>query len=142
MHFPSDIISESSTGVSLVSSGDAPAAEIPGIVDTRVVPPRSIIISWLNSVIMKDVYSVFREEVKKRRNLSEDIMEEIATGLVFSAEQAKKNGLIDGIANLETVVDELKAKTGTNSLKNLTPKKPFISRLMSLSFEAIYNVIK
>ena len=62
--------------------------------------------------IMKDVYSVFREEVKKRRNLSEDIMEEIATGLVFSAEQAKKNGLIDGIANLETVVDELKAKTG------------------------------
>lgn len=92
--------------------------------------------------IMKDVYSVFREEVKKRRNLGEDIMEEIATGLVFSAEQAKKNGLIDGIANLETVVDELKAKTGTNSLKNLTPKKPFISRLMSLSFEAIYNVIK
>ena len=69
-------------------------------------------------------------------------MEEIATGLVFSAEQAKKNGLIDGIANLETVVDELKAKTGTNSLKNLTPKKPFISRLMSMSFEAIYNVIK
>ena len=47
-----------------------------------------------------------------------------------------------GIANLETVVDELKAKTGTNSLKNLTPKKPFISRLMSMSFEAIYNVIK
>ena len=38
-----------------------------------------------------------REEVKKRRNLGEDIMEEIATGLVFSAEQAKKNGLIDGI---------------------------------------------
>jgi len=42
MHFPAKIISESSTGVNLVSSGDAPAADIPGIVETFVVPPSKI----------------------------------------------------------------------------------------------------
>jgi len=61
---------------------------------------------------------------------------------VFSAEQAKENGLIDGISNLDTVLDLLKSKAGTNSIKNLTPKRPFISRMMSTSLEAIQNVIK
>lgn len=92
--------------------------------------------------IMKEVYSAFRDEVKKRRNLDEETMEKVANGLVFSAEQAKKNGLIDGISNLDAVLDLLKSKAGTDSIKNLTPKKPFISRMMSTSLEAIQNVIK
>ncbi len=92
--------------------------------------------------IMNDVYSAFRDEVKKRRDLSEETMENVANGLVFSAGQAKESGLIDEIGNLDSVLLQLKSKIGTNSIKNLTPKRPFISRLMSTSLEAIYNTIK
>jgi hypothetical protein len=42
MHFPDHIISESSTGVSAVSSGLSPAADIPGIFDMSVDPASNI----------------------------------------------------------------------------------------------------
>jgi protease-4 len=92
--------------------------------------------------IMKDVYSAFRDEVKKRRNLTEDKMEEIANGLVFSADQAKYARLIDDIGNLDTVLELLKDRAGTKSTKNLTPKRPIISRIMSMSLETINNFMQ
>ena len=94
------------------------------------------------SGIMKDVYSTFRDEVKKRRNLTEEAMENVANGLVFSSEQAKEAGLIDGIGDLDTVSDLFKSKIGTKSMKNLTPKRPFISRIMSMSMETMNNFIE
>ncbi len=94
------------------------------------------------SRIMNDIYIAFRDEVKKRRNFTDEKLDDIATGLVFSAEQARGNGLIDGIGNIETVIDQFKERTGTTSLKNLTPKRPFISRVMSMSMEAISSVVE
>ena len=38
----------------------------------------------------------------------------------LSAEQAKENGLIDGIGNMDTVMDQFKERTGAESIKNLT----------------------
>ena len=93
------------------------------------------------SGIMKDVYSAFRDEVKKRRNLTEESMENVANGLVFSSEQAKEAGLIDGIGDLDTVSDLFKSKIGIKAMKNLTPKRPFISRIMSMSLETMNNFI-
>ena len=91
--------------------------------------------------IMNDIYLAFRDEVKKRRNFTDEKLETIATGLVFSAEQAKENGLIDGIGNIDNVLDQLKEKTLADPVKNLTPKRPFLSRIMSMSMEAFTNII-
>ncbi len=92
--------------------------------------------------IMNDIYLAFRDQVKIRRNFTDEKMDSIATGLVFSAEQAKENGLIDGIGNMDTVMDQFKERTGAGSIKNLTPKRPFISRVMSMSIEAFSSVIE
>ncbi|WP_298279613.1 signal peptide peptidase SppA [Ferroplasma sp.] len=92
--------------------------------------------------IMNDIYLAFRDQVKIRRNFTDEKMDSIATGLVFSAEQAKENGLIDGIGNMDTVMDQFKERTGAESIKNLTPKRPFISRVMSMSIEAFSSVIE
>jgi protease-4 len=91
--------------------------------------------------IMNDIYLAFREQVKIRRNFDDEKMDRIATGLVFSAEQAKEEGLIDGIGNMDTVTDQLKERTGTGSIKNLTPKRPFVSRVMAMSMEVFTSII-
>ena len=69
-------------------------------------------------------------------------MENVANGLVFSSEQAKEAGLIDGIGDLDTVSDLFKSKIGIKAIKNLTPKRPFISRIMSMSLETMNNFIE
>ncbi|WP_337859808.1 signal peptide peptidase SppA [Ferroplasma sp.] len=94
------------------------------------------------SNIMNDIYSSFRDEVKKRRNFNEEELESIANGLVFSSKQAKATGLIDGIGTMDTVMTLLKSKTGIESIKNLTPKRPFISRIVSMSMEAINSFME
>ncbi|WMT51665.1 MAG: signal peptide peptidase SppA [Ferroplasma sp.] len=98
--------------------------------------------SKIYSSIMNDIYLAFREQVKIRRNFTDEKMDSIATGLVFSADQAKGEGLIDGIGNMDTVMDQFKERTGTGSIKNLTPKRPFVSRIMSMSMEALSGIVE
>ncbi len=92
--------------------------------------------------IMKDIFLKFKNEVKKRRNYSDEEIDNIATGLVFSAKMGKENHLIDDIGDLNYALNELKKEQKDNKTKNLTPKKPFMSRFISVSFESFIDAMK
>ncbi len=92
--------------------------------------------------LMNDIFLKFKNEVKERRNYSDEEIDNIATGLVFSAKMGKENHLIDDIGDLNSTLDELKMKTNDNKIKNLTPRKPFMSRFISLSFESFIEAMK
>jgi protease-4 len=94
------------------------------------------------SSLMNDIYSSFRDEVKKRRKFDDQKIESLANGLVFSSRQAEQEGLIDGIGTMDTVLKIIKSKTGIEAVKNLTPKRPFISRIVSMSMEAANNFLE
>ena len=92
--------------------------------------------------IMNDIFLKFKTEVKKRRNYTDEEIDNIATGLVFSARMGKENRLIDEIGDLNYALGELKKETKDNKIKNLTPKKPFMSRFISMSFDSFIEAMK
>ncbi|MEL4895336.1 signal peptide peptidase SppA [Crocosphaera sp. Alani8] len=51
------------------------------------------------------VYDVFLEKVAKSRNLSKDMVANIAQGRVWSGETAKKIGLVDSFGGLDTAIN-------------------------------------
>lgn len=59
-----------------------------------------------------ECYEQFVAIVAKSRKMSLKQAKTLATGGVFSAKQAKKNGLIDGVMRYEEFLDFLKAKKG------------------------------
>lgn len=52
-----------------------------------------------------------------RKDLDEDKVKELATGQLFTAEQAKANGLIDAIGDEEAALDALKDKLGLTNVR-------------------------
>ena len=50
-------------------------------------------------------------------------MQTLATGQIYTATQAKENGLIDEIAYLDTVIDDLKASAGLDQARVVTYQK-------------------
>ncbi|MEM0139706.1 MAG: signal peptide peptidase SppA [Ferroplasma sp.] len=92
--------------------------------------------------IMNDIFLKFKNEVKSRRNYSDDEIDSIANGMVFSAKMALKNKLIDGIGNMEKIIGIAKSDLNVESVKNLSPKKPFLSRFIGMSVDSIINSFK
>ncbi len=93
--------------------------------------------------LLNDVFIKFKDEVKSRRNLTDDEINSIATGLVFSARQGLEKKLIDGIGTFDTVLNAIKNDNNikTSKLKNLTPRKPFIQRVTGMAVDAIFDKI-
>ncbi|SMD31557.1 signal peptide peptidase SppA [Picrophilus oshimae] len=93
--------------------------------------------------LLNDVFLRFREEVKKRRNLTDDEINDTATGLVFSARQGLERKLIDGIGTFDTVLNAIKNDNNikTAKIKNLTPRKPFVQRITGMAFDAFFDKI-
>ncbi len=55
--------------------------------------------------ILQDMHRQFREAVKKGRNFSDEQIEQIADGRIFTGEMALKAGLVDKLGSLQTAVD-------------------------------------
>lgn len=54
----------------------------------------------------------FLDLVQKRRGLSGEVMEEVATARIFGAGKAKELGLVDEVAHLPAAIDQAKAMAG------------------------------
>jgi protease IV len=74
--------------------------------------------------ILDDMHRQFKEAVSKGRQLSQDKVNEIADGRVFTGDQAIKLGLVDKLGNQQTAVDLAKEMLGIEGEpKLLYPKK-------------------
>ncbi len=93
--------------------------------------------------LMNDIFLKFREEVQKRRKLSNNEIDDIATGLLFSSLSGKQKKLVDEIGDTDNALDDMKRMHNLNmNVKNLTPKKGFVSRFIGISTESFMNVIE
>jgi protease-4 len=86
----------------------------------------------------------FRNVVKERRGLTEDVLNEVANGKVFTGESALKYGLIDAIGTMGDAIDELKKMTGIKKEKIVKPPKrgvSFLKRILGfLDDESLLNL--
>lgn len=64
--------------------------------------------------MMDNIYDGFIDRVATGRNFSEDVVEEMAGGRVWTGRQAKERGLIDEIGGLNVVLDVAAAHMGVS----------------------------
>lgn len=65
---------------------------------------------------IKYVYGTFIERVEEGRKLDKNTVENLASGRVWTGNQAFKNGLIDEIGGLEDALTAMKSKIGDNNI--------------------------
>jgi len=85
------------------------------------------------------IYRRFIEIVSERRALSIEAVRGLATGELFVAGTAKELGLIDGIMDIDSAIEELSKETGVRKEKTITikPRKPLMRRLFSEASSAL-----
>ena len=89
------------------------------------------------SEILEYSYSVFRNSVAENRNLSQESIENIATGEIFSSESALNLGLIDKIGTKEEALKELMETYGLPAkIKEFSPRRTVFERMLSSSISA------
>ena len=89
------------------------------------------------SEILEYSYSVFRNSVAENRNLSQETIENIATGEIFSSESALNLGLIDKIGTKEEALKELMETYGLpEKIKEFSPRRTVFERMLSSSISA------
>jgi protease-4 len=87
---------------------------------------REVIEKW-----MKDIYKQFTSKAAKGRGMSEEELEKLAGGQVYTGRVAKRNGLIDEVGTLRDAIQSAKRLAGIDAdekveLKILPePKNPF-----------------
>ncbi|MFG1450002.1 MAG: signal peptide peptidase SppA [Thermoplasmataceae archaeon] len=80
---------------------------------------------------LNDVFAVFRETVAQQRNISEEEMETIATGEVFSSKKALSLRLIDKIGGYQEMLDDMKENEKVQgNVRQIQPRRSFISRFI------------
>lgn len=79
-----------------------------------------------------NVYREFKQRVVKYRKIDYNKLENLAGGRVWSAEDALRNGLIDGIGNLESAVMKAAELAELKAYKtvNLPQKRPYWEIIM------------
>jgi protease-4 len=87
---------------------------------------REVIEKW-----MKDIYKQFTSKAAKGRGMSEEELEKLAGGQVYTGRVAKRNGLVDEVGTLRDAIQSAKRLAGLDAdekveLKILPePKNPF-----------------
>jgi len=75
--------------------------------------------------IVDDMHDRFKTVVSDGRpHLSNESLDRVADGRVFSARQAKEAGLIDGIGYLDDTVNDLKKRLGRRDVRLVIYKRP------------------
>jgi len=88
-----------------------------------------------------DIYRLFYNMVAERRNMSDEKLQPLANGHVFTGNQAFKNGLIDAIGDENTALEWLKSiKKIDNSLKVRDLELAPVSSPWRRFFDSLMNV--
>lgn len=74
---------------------------------------------------MKEIYKEFKKIVSISRNIEDDILEPLAQGKVYYAEEAKKINLIDDIKTLDEILELIKNDLNLKDYKILKLEKDF-----------------
>lgn len=83
--------------------------------------------------LIDELYLQFINMVKERRKVSDELLDEVASGKVFTGESALKYGLIDAIGTMSDAIEELKKLTGIEKERIIRPPKrmkPFLKRII------------
>lgn len=91
------------------------------------------------TAILDDAFGRFQGVIlKSRKSLDPEKLKELATGQIFTAEQAKKNGLIDEIGFEEDSLKWLQEKCGLTSVRVVTYEHPqtLVEQLLGASAQA------
>lgn len=84
--------------------------------------------------IIDENYEIFVDVVSENRGLDEATVKKLADGRVYSPKQAKEAGIIDDIAEFDTVVEDMKKLKGVGADARLyydDPPTSFLQELMS-----------
>lgn len=83
--------------------------------------------------LMDEVYTRFVEMVSEARGMKIERVRELATGEIFTAGQAKANGLIDELGDLDTAIDLAQGMAGLSERKisYLRPHRGLRDRLLN-----------
>ena len=79
------------------------------------------------------IHQLFISNVAKNRNMPYEEVEKLATGWIYTGDEAKKNGLIDEVGNRKAVQVLLEKKLGTKdfTILNYEVKPSFFDALLS-----------
>lgn len=79
-----------------------------------------------------EIYNRFCEIVSERRGMERKKVEELATGEIFSARKAGELGLIDGISDLDFVLEQMYTATGVKPgrIIYIRPRPPMFRRIL------------
>jgi protease-4 len=75
-------------------------------------------------VIINDAFETFLGVVSEGRKMDADKVRSLATGEVYTAREAKANGLVDEIGYLEDAIEAAEAKAGVTDSKVIEYKRP------------------
>lgn len=95
--------------------------------------------------IINDGYDTFLTRVANGRNKSKDEIHEVAQGRVWSAVDAKENGLVDVLGGLETAIKIAKEKAGLEDYRIVSlpkQKDPIEELIKGLTGEAKSHFLK
>jgi protease-4 len=82
--------------------------------------------------LLDGMYDVFVEGVARARGLTTDEARALATGEVFTASEALRHRLIDGLGDLDDAIDWLAARTGVSrKVRNVRPRRSLRELLVS-----------
>ncbi len=89
----------------------------------------------LFQTIIEDMNGRFLERVRSRRGLSDEIMAEVATARVYTANQALALGLVDAVGNLRLALDQARELAGLSDTARVV-----VYRRTEYGDDTVYNV--
>lgn len=82
--------------------------------------------------LLDDMYNIFVEGVAQARHLTSEDARSLATGEVYTAGQALKHRLVDGLGDLDDAIDWLAARTGeSRRVRTVRPKRSLRELLLA-----------
>ncbi len=77
--------------------------------------------------IVNEIFKYFLDEVKNRRNMTDENIQKITTGDIFLGKDAVKIGLVDSVGSIEDAKDIIKRLSNTEYAEFVTMKKKGLS---------------
>lgn len=90
--------------------------------------------------ILGDLFESFKSDVIEKRKLKEEVLPAVINGDIFSSKRAVDLGLVDTIGGVEDAVADLRERFKIGGrMRNITPRAPFLSRVVGMSVESALN---
>ncbi len=153
LFFSGEELIQKKMGITTDSYGTNKHAAFGGSYPLGILPVSSRKLTASEKAIMQNIvdngYETFLDKVAQGRNKSKEEIHEVAQGRVWSAIDAKENGLVDVLGGLETAIKIAKEKAGLEECKivalpkQTAPIEAFLKQLTGQAkakfLEAEYN---